>query len=107
MTDKLNTNYTFEFCDGSTTELTLTFYKMYQLKAKNKALYERYNKIMGNNGSGKYDELETIEVLYIAYICAHLDEENVMPLEEFMMKCGCDRIAAVNAFKALTQPKKQ
>lgn len=107
MTAKLNTNYMFEFEDGTTAALTLTFYKLYQLKTKNKALYDRYNTIMGNSGKGKYDELETLEILYIAYLCANLDEENVMTNEEFMIKCGCDRFAVADAFKALTQPKKQ
>ena len=38
MEKKLNTTWEFEFCDGTTTELTLTFYKLYQLKAKNKVI---------------------------------------------------------------------
>lgn len=107
MTTKLNTNYKFEFCDGTTTELTLTFYAMYKLKAKNKAMYEKYNRIMSDNGKGKYDDLEMVELLYTAYICAHLDDEEIMSFEEFIMKCGCDRKAVANAIKQLTQPKKQ
>jgi hypothetical protein len=101
---KLNTIYEFEFFDGTTTELTLAFYKLYQLKAQNKAMYDRYMKIMSKKDS---DEFELIEVLHIAYICAHMGEDDLMDFEEFMYKCGSDRRAAMTAVRALTQPKKK
>lgn len=104
MEKKLNTTWEFEFCDGTTTELTLTFYKLYQLKAKNKALYDKYMKIMSKKET---EELEMIELLYIAYICSHLEDEALMTEEEFMIKCGSDRKAVVNAVRGLTQPKKR
>lgn len=103
MDKKMNTIIDFEFCDGTTAKMTLTFYALYQLKAKNKALYERYNKIMSKNIS---EELEMITVIYTAYVCANLSEENLMTEEEFMIKCGSDRIAIRDAVQELTQPKK-
>lgn len=103
MDKKMNTIIDFEFCDGTTAKMTLTFYAVYQLKAKNKALYERYNKIMTKNTS---EELELITVLYTAYVCANLSEENLLTEEEFMMLCGSDRIAVRDAVQELTQPKK-
>lgn len=103
MDKKMNTIIDFEFCDGTTAKMTLTFYSLYQLKAKNKALYERYNKIMTKNTS---EELELITVLYTAYVCANLSEENLLTEEEFMMLCGSDRIAVRDAVQELTQPKK-
>lgn len=101
---KLNTIYEFEFFDGSKTELTLTFYKLYQLKAQNKALYDRYMKIMSKKET---EEIEMIELLYIAYVCSHLNEEKLMTEEDFMILCGSDRRAVINAVRALTQPKKK
>lgn len=103
MDKKMNTIIDFEFCDGTSAKMTLTFYALYQLKAKNKALYERYNKIMSKNIS---EELEMITVIYTAYVCANLSEENLMTEEEFMIKCGSDRIAIRDAVQELTQPKK-
>lgn len=97
-----NTFVKFEFCDGSETEMTLAFYLLYKLRAKNKNLYERYMKIMSKQQT---DEVETIVVLYTAYVCAHLDEE-VMSEEEFMILCGSDREKVMNAAYALTKPKK-
>lgn len=104
MDKKMNTIIDFEFCDGTTAKMTLTFYALYQLKAKNKALYERYNKIMSKQNIS--EELEMITVLYTAYVCANLSEENLMNEEEFMIKCGSDRIAIRDAIQGLTQPKK-
>lgn len=106
MEKKLNTTYTFEFCDGTTTEMTLTFYKLYQLKSKDRTLYDKYTKILSIKHP---DELDMIEMLYVAYICAHLSEEvdTLMTFEEFMIKCGSDRNEMAKATKALMRPKKQ
>lgn len=102
----LNTTYDFELADGSTVKLTLAFYHLYQLKAKNKALYEKYNKIMSAQSQNHYDDLENIAILYTAYCCANLNNDDLMTEEEFMMACGSDRAAVGNALKALINPKK-
>jgi len=107
MTDKLNTKYTFEFYDGTSTELSLRFIDLYKLKAKNRGMYDKYHKCMSNQANNKVDELEMVTILYVAYFCAHMDDPEIMTEEEFIMKCGCDRVAVANAIKILTQPKKQ
>ena len=101
---KLNTTVEFEFCDGTKTELTLTFYKLYQLKAKNKKAYEGYMKIMAKEDA---DEIEMCQLLYIAYLCGHLDEEEVLKEEDFIELCGSDREALGNAVSDLLKPKKK
>lgn len=106
MNKKLNTTVDFELCDGTNVKLTLAFYHLYQLKSKNPSLYKRYNAAMANSGSGNYDELDMITILYAAYMCANMDAET-MKEEEFMMLCGSDRMAVANAVKALTSPKKK
>lgn len=106
MDKKMNTTIEFKFFDGTTVEMTLFFYALYQLKNKNKPLYDRYNKIMTNQAKGIYDELEMITLLYVAYICANFDSEApLMTEEEFIIKCGCDRGAVGKAVKDLTSPK--
>lgn len=106
MDNRLNNTYVeFEFADGEKTKLTLAFYLVYKLKAKNPKIYEKYSKIMSKT---KTDDLETITVLYTAYLCAHIEDENVMSEEEFMIRCGCDRYSASEAaYKLLRKPKKQ
>lgn len=110
MEKPLNTKYTFEFQDGTTAEMTLAFYALYMLRAKNRSLYERYNAAMnrmGDQKKGGYDELDTIVVLYTAYLCANLNNlEAAMSEEEFLMKCGSDRVSVGRAVRMLTQPKK-
>jgi len=105
MANKMNTTIDFEFCDGTTAKLTLAFYALYQLKGKNVNLYNRYNKAMNNSANGNYDELDMMTILYAAYMCDNLNADEIITEEEFMMKCGSDRIAVANAVKRLTQPK--
>lgn len=108
MDKKMNTTIDFAFCDGTSAKLTLTFYALYQLKAKNRELYTRYNQTMGRMGSKgyEYDELDSLTILYAAYVCANMkDADGLMDEETFLMKCGADRIAVARAVKELTQPK--
>ena len=103
----LNTYYDFELADGTTVKLTLNFYFLYQLRSKNRSLYDRYNKIL-NNQSKKdytYDEIDNMEILYTAYCCANMDSENMLSEEDFYMLCGSDRKAVGTAIKALLAPK--
>ena len=108
MSKKLNTTYDFELADGTKVKLTLAFYALYLLKSKNKSLYERYNKAMVKVSDKKsdYDELETIVILYTAYVCANMNEEKMLSEEEFMILCGSDRVAVNNAVEHLITPKK-
>lgn len=100
-----NTMYEFKFEDGTSENLTLAFYALYQLKAKNKGVYDEYNRIMTK---GANDELDMITVLYAAYLCANIaDISGCMNIEEFMQKCGSDRYAIKDAMEALVKAKKR
>ena len=107
MDKKLNSVIEFEFFDGTKAKMTLTFYALYQLKSKNKALYNRYNQAMNNSANGGYDEMDMMTILYTAYMCANANEENILSEEEFIINCGSDRVAVGNAVKELTSPKKR
>lgn len=100
----LSTRYKFEFQDGDTCEMTLTFVALKKLANKNKSLYERQQKIMSRGGK---DEFDTLTVLYAAYVCANLDSEKLMSEDEFIEKCGSDRVIMSEALGALTNPKKR
>lgn len=100
----LTTGYTFEFEDGGTCQMSLSFIRLKRLAGKNKALYDRHQKVMMN---GSKDELDTLTVLYAAYVCANLDSEDLMTEEEFIERCGSDRVAVNEALGALTNPKKR
>lgn len=99
-----NTCIDFKFEDGDSVKMTLAFYALYQLKTKNKSVYDKYNQVMTK---GANEELDMIIVLYAAYLCANLNEPTILSEEEFMIKCGSDRIAIKNAMEILIKPKKQ
>lgn len=103
----LNTYYEFELANGEKVKMTLNFYFLYQLRNKNKGLYERYNRILTNQSKKEYlyDEIDNMEILYTAYCCANLDEENLLSEEDFLMFCGSDRNAVAKAIQALLAPK--
>lgn len=103
----LNTYYEYELADGSTVKLTLCFYKLLQLKTKNKKLYERYNKVYTSmQKTNDFEEINLIFMLYVAYVCANMDDENLLSEEEFMILCGGDRVGTSEAYSHLTNPKK-
>ena len=98
----LATRYTFEFFDGTTCEMTLSFIALKRLAGKNKKLYERTMKVMSD---GSKDEFDTLALLYGAYMCANLDAETVLTEDEFIELCGCDRYAVNEAIQKMTNPK--
>lgn len=98
----LSTRYTFEFFDGTTCEMTLSFIALKRLASKNKKLYERMMKVMSE---GSQDEFDTLTLLYGAYRCANLDAEEVLSEDEFIELCGCDRYAVNEAVQKMTNPK--
>lgn len=101
---RLNTTIDFELMDGSVVKLTLAFYALYQLKSKNKSIYERYNKIMV---TGPKEELENITILYTAYLCANVaNVEDCMSEIEFLQNVPCDRELIGNVLGQLISPKK-
>lgn len=103
----LNTTYDYPLADGTTAKLTLNFYYLYQLRSQNRALYDRYNQILNNQQKKEYtyDEIDNMEILYTAYCCANIDNNERMTEEEFFMLCGSDRVAVGKAIKALLAPK--
>ena len=100
-----NTEYEFELADGTKVKTTITFYHLYQLKSKNKSLYERYNKILQNTGKGGFDILEMVTIVYVGYVCANMNNESILSEEEFIQLCGSDLQEVSKAVSALVRPK--
>lgn len=95
-----NTFIDFKFDDGESVKMTLTFYAIYQLKNRNKKLYDEYNKVMTN---GIKEELDMITILYTAYLCANTEE--TMSFEDFIIKCGSNRRKVRETVAVLQNPK--
>lgn len=102
---KISTVYDFELDDGAVVQLTLKYFALYQLRAKNKAAYDKYNKIMMK---GPQEELENITILYTAYLCANLDKiDECMTEMEFMQRVPDDREYLGNVLTSLINSKKK
>ena len=92
--------------NGEVIQLTLNFRRLLQLKNKRKKLYERYNLIY--NKTIKDNTFDTITILYVAYLCANIDEidnDTVMSEDEFMEEIPQSFVLINNIVTELTQPK--
>lgn len=74
--------------DGSTVKLSLNFKRLYMLRSKNKAAYEKYrNAIVKLNSSedAEIDDFDQIDILYAAYLCGDVEHcEKLLDFEEFL-----------------------
>lgn len=101
---KLATTVEHEFYDGTKVECTLAMYRLKRLASKDKNLYKLAMKVLGN---GTDDVFESIRMIYAAYICAHIDDEELMSEDEFTMMCGSDYIGINETVQGLIDPKKR
>ncbi len=99
---KLATNVEHEIYDGSTVSMTLAMYQLKRLASKDKKLYDLVMKVLSK---GTEDIFESIRVLYAAYLCAHMDADEVMSEDEFMMACGSDYAGIGLTVQKLINPK--
>ena len=100
-----NTFLDLELEDGSKVQLTLNFSRLLQLKNKNKTMYEKYNKILCN---GAKDAIEdTITVIYVAYLCANIEQEEVLSFNQFSEVIPQNFIEINNICQELITPKKK
>lgn len=107
MTKKFkNTYIDIELETGETVKATLAYIHLLHLRNHNKEAYDRYNKIMTK---GVQDELDSIYILYVAYLCALVAKDNfdeAMTEEEFLSVMSPDREYAGELFTQLVNPKK-
>lgn len=83
-----NTYKELECKSGKRIQLTLSFYRMYQLKNKNKEAYEKCSQIMCR---GTKDIMENAQIVYTAYLCANIENaDKCMGYEEFLQELPDD-----------------
>lgn len=101
--------HTISTNDGETLKLTLNFGAVYALSKKNKELADEYFEMQRNlqKNADKANELDMAKFVYIAYRCAHIDDEDVMNLEEFLYKLTESREELSNTFRDLYGAKKK
>ena len=96
--------------DGSEVDLTLNLGALAELNKKNKRLADRYFELTNkmNEKSSGFNEFDMAELIYIAYACAHLNED-IPEKNEFLMNITDSRQIIGDVFKALfgVQEKKR
>ena len=99
------TNMVFDLNDGEKINLTISFKLLYQLRSKNKSLYEKYSKTVL---LGSEDLFDFIQIIYVAYLCANIDDlSNCMDFETFIDKIPNNARIIAETAGELTQPKKK
>lgn len=96
------TTVDLELCDGSIAKCTFSMYRLQLLRNKNKALAEHAIRVITK---GTEDVFEILKAVYAAYVCANMDEENLLTEEEFTIACGSDFIGVMQAFRQMVDPK--
>ena len=79
-----SSNVILDLKDGEKVELTLNFYRLYQLQTKHPKDYKAYFELQKN---GVHTDLDCTRVLHTAYLCANMEKmPDVMSYEEFLQK---------------------
>lgn len=102
-----NTYIEFELTNGEKVNMTLQFFRLYQLKAskQHKNDYDRYNEI---NIKGAKEELNYVDLLYVAYLCANIENlDECMEKKDFLINFPSDREYVSRIYNALVAPKKK
>ena len=98
-----NTYLQFTMDDDSVIDVTLSFYRLYQLKTSNKEMYEDYFQIVKG---GINDEFDALKMIYIGYLCAHINDEaddlEYPDFESFLKNVSDSRPAMWNCYFELT-----
>lgn len=101
---EINTITKLDLIDGAQVDMTLTYGKLLKAKAEFKEAYEAYNKVEMN---GAKDIFDFIDVIYMGYLCANLESEDVMSKVEFMDRITPNRKELLKAYSELVNPKKK
>lgn len=95
----------FELNDGEVIKLVVNFSLLYQLRAKKKEIYETYSKTVL---LGTKDVFEMIQVLYVAYLCANINNvDSCMDFNTFIERMPPDVSEIAKVTTELIQPKKK
>ena len=101
----VNTVVEFTLMDDSVVKMTLTYARLYKVRAENKEVYDRYNKIMME---GSKDEFDNLFLLYTAYLCGLIGtDETPMSYEDFMEAVPPNRREVQTAIRKLVYPTKK
>ena len=100
-----NTFVEHTLLDGTTVKMTLAFAVLKMLESKNPELADRYYKVTMKN-ERDMREMDMITIVYTAYVCANIDNPDVLDEETFMILLGSDRFALRDTVQRMLGAKK-
>lgn len=80
----INTEIDFKLNNDEVVKLTLNFTLLLKIKNNYPEEYELFNKYVLYGDKKELDFFEIITVIYVAYLCANLDNKNRYTKEEFI-----------------------
>ncbi len=102
--DEKNTYSEITLKNGETVHVTLSYYRLYQLKNKKPEAYNKYFEITEKDIT---DDFDVISIIYTAYLCANIDDLDDMPdEEEFIKLVRFDRRDLLRVFREISVEKK-
>ena len=106
MAQEKNSYLSFELTNGDTVQLTLSFYRLYQLRTSDPNQYKEYFRV---TEKGLKDEFDVWTQIYTAYRCANLEAEELAypTFEDFLMVVPDGRETMWNVYFDLTGRKKK
>lgn len=101
-----STYWDLELNNGDMVRLTLNFGSLYKLRMKNKDLYDKYNAVQKKEKKN-IEELDLTVLIYVAYVCANIDNGDIFSYEEFLDLMPCDREILGHVVTMLLTPSKK
>lgn len=95
---------TFELANGENIELSLTFAKLYRLRACSPQEYEKYNKVIMD---GAKDTFDFLRIIYTAYLCHNIESiDECMSFDDFIKIAPFDINNVITVAMSITTSKK-
>ena len=101
-----STYWDLELNNGEVVRLTLNFGALYKLRMKDKALYDKYTAVQRKKDT-QFEELDSTVLVYVAYVCANIDREQIFTYEEFLDQMPSDRQILGHCITMLLMPSKK
>lgn len=79
----INNELDFTLNNNETVKLTLNFELLLKVKKKHPEEYDKFNKVVLYGTQKSTDIFEMLSVIYVAYLCANLDNKEKYTSEEF------------------------
>lgn len=101
-----NTFVDYTLIDGTTVKMTLAFALLKAIEGKKPELADRYYRVTSKKQS-EVRETDMLTIMYTAYMCANIDDPDLMDEDVFEILVGYDRTSMSAVVEQLMGVKKK